>query len=34
MAMGYGSATAFCRAVAQASLPSPASVPRVVADLV
>jgi AraC-like DNA-binding protein len=33
-AMGYGSATAFCRALAQARLPSPSRILRVVGDLV
>jgi transcriptional regulator GlxA family with amidase domain len=34
IAMGYGSATAFCRALSQARLPSPSSVLRIVDDLV
>jgi hypothetical protein len=33
LAMGYGSATAFCRALAQAGLPSPSAVPGVVRGL-
>jgi hypothetical protein len=33
LAMGYGSATAFCRALSQASLPSPSAVSRVVGEL-
>jgi AraC-like DNA-binding protein len=33
VAMGYGSATAFCRALAQAGLPSPSAVPRIVREL-
>jgi AraC-like DNA-binding protein len=33
LAMGYGSATAFCRALAQAGLPSPSAVPRIVREL-
>ncbi|HEY1694244.1 MAG TPA: AraC family transcriptional regulator [Polyangiaceae bacterium] len=33
LAMGYGSATAFCRALSQAHLPSPSAVSRVVGEL-